>query len=154
MSTEVLTPRAPLPLLEPDVGAARRSLREQVGRLEAELVALQCSAFPKTAPIHMRKIARGGPRLLSIDELEATRDELHRALGEARAELSEQAQQEEAYLRLREDMLGDPAAHRWQLVRNQDCGGRACGAWHVRPRFGLLGVLMSWWRVVVSSGCP
>jgi hypothetical protein len=33
-------------------------------------------------------------------------------------------------------------------------GARGCGDWHVRPRLGLLGMLMNWWRVVVSSGCP
>jgi hypothetical protein len=24
----------------------------------------------------------------------------------------------------------------------------------VRPRWGVLGMLMNWWRVVISSGCP
>jgi hypothetical protein len=24
----------------------------------------------------------------------------------------------------------------------------------VRPRLGLIGMLMGWWRVVISSGCP
>ena len=154
--TELLTAPAPLPLLEPEVdhGAARRSLRDQVERLERELVALQCSAFPKVAPLQLRRVARGGPRLLSIDELEHLRDDLHRGLDAARAELSERAREEEELLRIREAMLLDPAAHKWKLVRNEDCGGRACGAWHVRPRFGLLGMLMNWWRVVVSSGCP
>ena len=152
MTTELLT--TPLPLVEPDVGAARRSLRDQVERLESELVALQCSSFPKPAPLKLGRTPRGGPRLLSIEELEALRDELHGALDDARAALSEQAEREQAYLRLREEMLRDPAAHRWQLVRNEDCGGRACGAWHVRPRLGLLGMLMNWWRVVISSGCP
>jgi hypothetical protein len=57
-------------------------------------------------------------------------------------------------MRLREEMLLDPAAHRWEIVRNDDVGARGCGDWHVRPRYGPIGVLMKWWRVVVSSGCP
>ena len=110
--------------------------------------------FPKPVHVALERVPRGGPRLLSIGELEQVRDDLHRALDGARTELSERARVEEANLRLREEMLANPAAHRWRIVRNEDCGGRACGAWHVRPRYGLLGMLMNWWRLVVSSGCP
>ena len=39
-------------------------------------------------------------------------------------------------------------------VSNEDVGEPGCRDWHVRPRFGLLGMLMRWWRVIVSSGCP
>jgi hypothetical protein len=39
-------------------------------------------------------------------------------------------------------------------VTNADVGEPGCRDWHVRPRFGLLGMLAGWWRVVVSSGCP
>ena len=38
--------------------------------------------------------------------------------------------------------------------RTADIGEPGCHDWHVRPRFGLLGMLAGWWRVVVSSGCP
>ena len=38
--------------------------------------------------------------------------------------------------------------------RTRDIGEPGCRDWHVRPRFGLLGMLAGWWRVVVSSGCP
>ncbi len=31
---------------------------------------------------------------------------------------------------------------------------RSLRHWHVRPRYGLLGMLMGWWRVKISSGCP
>ena len=53
-----------------------------------------------------------------------------------------------------EKMLLDPESHRWVHVSNEDIGEPGCTHWHVRPRFGLLGMLMRWWRVVVSSGCP
>ena len=37
---------------------------------------------------------------------------------------------------------------------NEDIGEPGCQHWHVRPRWRPLGMLMNWWRVVVSSGCP
>ena len=87
MTTAVLTPPLLPPRVEPDLAGARRSLRDQVARLEAELVALQCSSFPKPVRVALEHVPRGGPRLLSIGDLELMRDDLHRALGEARAEL-------------------------------------------------------------------
>ncbi len=57
-------------------------------------------------------------------------------------------------LRLIEEMLLDPAAHKWVCVSNQDIGEPGCKSWHVRPRLGPIGMLMGWWRVVISSGCP
>jgi hypothetical protein len=33
-------------------------------------------------------------------------------------------------------------------------GEPSCKTWEVRPRVGLLGMLMGWWRVKISSGCP
>ena len=53
-----------------------------------------------------------------------------------------------------EEMLLDPAAHRWVRVSNADIGEPGCKHWHVRPRGGILGMFVSWWRVVISSGCP
>jgi hypothetical protein len=53
-----------------------------------------------------------------------------------------------------EEMLADPAGHRWARVRRDELGDPGCGAWEVRPRAGLLGMLLNWWRVKLSSGCP
>jgi hypothetical protein len=53
-----------------------------------------------------------------------------------------------------EEMLADPAAHKWKIVSNEDIGDPGCKHWHSRPRWGLLGMVMGWWRVRVSSGCP
>ena len=44
--------------------------------------------------------------------------------------------------------------YRWVRVVNEDIGEPGCKHWHVRPRWGVLGMLMNWWRVVISSGCP
>ena len=35
-----------------------------------------------------------------------------------------------------------------------DIGEPGCGVWQVRPRLGLIGMLMGWWEVKLSSGCP
>jgi hypothetical protein len=39
-------------------------------------------------------------------------------------------------------------------VANRDLGENGCGVWQVRPRLGLIGMLMGWWQVKLSSGCP
>jgi hypothetical protein len=51
-------------------------------------------------------------------------------------------------------MLRDPARHRWVRLPVADLGERGCGAYHVRPRLGVVGMLMGWWHVKLSSGCP
>jgi hypothetical protein len=51
-------------------------------------------------------------------------------------------------------MLADPAAHRWARVPLAALGEPGCGAYVVRPRLGLIGMLAGWWEVKLSSGCP
>jgi hypothetical protein len=144
----------PLQLVtRPDEAAARRTLLEQIARLESELGALFCSAFPRE--LDCRVPSRGGgPRLLSLRELEEVRDDLAERLSRGRLQLSERTAQEEEYRRLIEAMLLEPEKHKWVRVRNEDIGERGCKSWHVRPRFGLIGMFAGWWRVVISSGCP
>ena len=48
----------------------------------------------------------------------------------------------------------DPAGNRFARVSRQDLGEPGCGVWQVRPRLGLIGMLMGWWEVKLSSGCP
>jgi hypothetical protein len=129
-----------------DLPAARRSLREQISRLEAELAALHPA--PPAAP------ASAGPRLLTLAELEQVRDELAERLAAARRVEEVRGFKQQLSRRLREEMLLDPSHHKLVRVSNEDVGEPGCCDWHVRPRFGLLGMLINWWRVVVSSGCP
>ena len=51
-------------------------------------------------------------------------------------------------------MLLEPGKHRFERVSCSDLGQPGCGAWEVRPRLGLIGMLMGWWQVKLSSGCP
>jgi hypothetical protein len=52
----------------------------------------------------------------------------------------------------RDAMVGNPAAHRREVISSQDTGEPGSAKWEVEPRYGPLGVLMNWWRVKVSGG--
>jgi hypothetical protein len=129
-------------------------LLDQIAKLESELASLFCSAYPRTGFDWSVKSSRGGPRILSLGELELVRDELAERLEDNRRELSDRTLVEEHNRRLIEEMLLEPDKHRWVRVGNCDIGEPGCKHWHVRPRLGLLGMLMGWWRVRISSGCP
>jgi hypothetical protein len=92
--------------------------------------------------------------MLTLADLERLRDELAARVKEAQQALAERAHEEERNRRLIEEMLLQPERHRWVRVQHADIGEPGCRQWHVRPRLGLLGMLMNWWRVVLSSGCP
>jgi hypothetical protein len=47
-----------------------------------------------------------------------------------------------------------PAQHRFARISCRELGEPGCGVWQVRPRLGLIGMLMGWWQVKLSSGCP
>jgi hypothetical protein len=146
--------RAPFaPATEVDEAAIRRQLRDQIARLEGELGALFCSAYPRTG-FEWNVPSRGGPRLLSLTELEELRDALATRLQHNRRVLGDRTYVEELHRCRIEQMLLEPERHKWVRVRNEDIGERGCKEWHVVPRYGLLGMLMNWWRVRISSGCP
>jgi hypothetical protein len=138
-----------------DERAARRTLLNQVGRLEGELASVFCATWPRTEMPRPTVAGRGGgPRLLSLAELEELRDELAARVSDARRALSDRTWVEDQNRRLIEEMLLEPERHKWRRVSAEDIGEPGCKHWHVRPRFGLVGMLLNWWRVVISSGCP
>ena len=67
---------------------------------------------------------------------------------------SERTAVEEQFRCRIEEMLLDPEAHKWVRVSNANIGEPGCKHWHVRPRWGILGMFLNWWRVRISSGCP
>jgi hypothetical protein len=140
-------------VVEVDERAARRSLREQIARLEGELAAAFVTAYPRTG-FEWAVPAVAGPRMLSLGELERVRDDLAARLHGARQEIAERTAREEENRRLIERMMLDPARYKFVRVSREDIGERGCGHWHVRPRLGLIGMLMGWWQVKLSSGCP
>jgi hypothetical protein len=132
---------------------AREELRRQIATLEARLGRLFSSAFPRGG-IDWSVGAVGGPRVLGVADLERVRDALAFRLREAQRELDRRGAVEEANRGLLESMIAEPERHRWVRVSNEDVGERGCRHWHSRPRWGLLGMLMGWWRVKLSGGCP
>ena len=153
LDRDVALTLAPVPGVEVDERAVRRTLRDQIAKLEDELGALFCSTYPRSG-FEWAVSSRGGPRLLSTGELERLRDDLADKLQHNRRLLSDRTYVEELNRRRIEEMMLDPASFKWMRVGNEDIGERGCKHWHVRPRYGVLGMLMNWWRVRISSGCP
>ena len=155
------TPAAQPPQIRPPVAPrtfpherpARHALLEQIARLEEELAQLFCSTWPRQG-FEWEVRSRSGPRLLPLGELEELRDDLAERVRETRRALSDRTYVEEQNRCLIEEMLIEPERHRWVRVGNEDIGEPGCKHWHVRPRWGLLGMLLNWWRVRISSGCP
>ena len=133
--------------------AARTELRRQIARMERELADLFATTFPRRG-IDWTVPAAGGPRVIGVAELERTRDALADRLAAARTEIARRADEEQASRELVERMIADPAEHRWVRVRNEDVGEPGCKHWHSRPRWGIIGMFLGWWRVKLSSGCP
>jgi hypothetical protein len=132
---------------------ARDDLRRQIAALERELGQLFASAFPRPG-IEWGVGSPGGPRLLPLGELERVRDALVVRLADAGAEIRRQAEIEEANRGLLERMIAAPDRYRWGIISNADIGEPGCRHWHARPRWGILGMLLGWWRIRLSSGCP
>jgi hypothetical protein len=147
-------PSVPLVTTGPDERAARRDLLEQIARLESDLAALFCSAYPRGGFDWAVKSRGGGPRVLSLSELERLRDDLAERLHDVRRTLSDRTWVEEQNRRLIEEMMLAPETLKWVRVGAEDIGERGCKHWHVRPRWGILGMMLNWWRVRISSGCP
>jgi hypothetical protein len=143
----VTSPAVPLHRTGADERAALRDLRDQIARLERELARSLADAFPRREPARDGRSAsaQAGPRLLTLGQLECIRDELAGRIEALRSNRGAE--------RL-EQMLLAPERHRWEKVTSADLGEPGCRVWQVRPRLGLIGMLMGWWRVKISSGCP
>lgn len=137
-----------------DEREARLQLRQQIARLETELAALFGDAFGRTEVPHRVDALAAAPRVLDLGELEMVRDRLADRIAEARQALAERARVEVENRELVEKMLAAPQDFKWVRVSREDLGLHGCGHWHSRPRLGPIGMLMGWWRVKVSSGCP
>jgi DNA-binding transcriptional regulator YhcF (GntR family) len=142
---EELQPRTP-----EEERSARAALRGQIARLEAKL-APYVKAGGSVDELSPRE---AHPRLASIDELEAIRDDLVSKLKRAQADAQRGEDRKSAARRWREDAIADPPAHRWEYATREDLGEPGCGRVEVRPAWGPVGALMDWWRVKMSSGCP
>ncbi len=153
--------------------SARRALKSQIARLERELSELVAVGFPHISPLHGETSvptgancssrthgARaglgllGGPRLLSLGELERARDRLAARVADTRRCAEERAEFERGSRMLLERMQLEPGHYKFVRLPVADLGEGGCGVWEVRPRLGLIGMLAGWWHVKLSSGCP
>ena len=87
---DAAAPLAPFEV-EVDEGAARRTLRTQIARLERELASLFATARPGD-DLDWRVGTPGGPRVLDIGDLEALRDDLATRVEEIRRAQRERAE--------------------------------------------------------------
>ncbi len=152
---DLLARETPIALrVEVDERLARTELRRQIGRLERQLAALLSEGFGRVEVAHRVDALAPEPRVLDLGELERLRDALADRVAEARVTLREQDRVEAENRELLRQMIASPADFKWVQISRDDLGLPGCGHWHSRPRLGLLGMLMGWWRVRVSSGCP
>lgn len=142
------------PRVEIDERLARAELRRQVGHLERQLAALLAEGFGRVEIDYRVAAVAAEPRVLDLGQLERLRDELATRIADARLTLREQEQVERGNRELLDRMLAAPADYKWVRVSRDDLGLPGCGHWHSRPRLGWVGMLMGWWQVKVSSGCP
>jgi hypothetical protein len=138
---------------EPEERAARRTLRSQIARLEHELANAFVTAYPMGG-LDQPPARFAEPRMLDLGELELVRDELAERLHCARVTIAERADEQAEKRLALERMLLDPGSHRYARISSRELGEPGCGVWQVRPRMGLIGMLMGWWQVKLSSGCP
>ena len=142
------------PATETDERAARRTLLDQIANLEGELAQLFCTTFPRAGFEWSVASPSGGPRVLPMGELERVRDGLAARLADNRLQLDRRALVEERNRGRIEHMLLEPELHKFEIISHEDIGEPGCKHWHVLPRWGVLGMLLKWWRVRISSGCP
>ena len=138
-----------------EIGArdARRSLRRQIAKLEREFADAFVTAYPMGG-FDLPAGTPAEPRLLDLEELERVRDDLAERVRVARLTIAERGDEQAASRLLLERMLLEPGKYRFSRVSRHALGESGCGVWHVRPRLGLIGMLMGWWQVKLSSGCP
>lgn len=137
-----------------DERLARAQLRQQIARLEGELARTFAEAFGHTRVATGVEALAAEPRILDLGELERVRDTLADRIAEARLRIGERAEQEARDRELLRRMLAAPADFKGLRVTRAQVGEPGCGAWYSTPRLGPIGLLMGWWRVKVSSGCP
>jgi hypothetical protein len=147
--------------------AVRRELRTQIARMERELSEIVADTFPHISPNRAFALddavrdgarggsdARSGPCLLTLAELERTRDRLAGRMQELRRLAAERGEHERRSWELLERMKLEPGRYKFTRLPVSDLGQGGCGVWEVRPRLGLIGMLAGWWQVKLSSGCP
>ena len=147
--------------------AARGSLQAQIARLERELSGIVADRFPRLSPCAGSGPADdltgsaaatgepfGGPRLLSLEQLELMRDRLAGRVQDLRRCEQHCAERQQRAQELLARMKLEPTSYKFVRLPVAELGQGGCGVWEVRPRLGLIGMLAGWWQLKLSSGCP
>jgi hypothetical protein len=155
------------PLRRDGERAARGSLQAQIARLERELSDIVADAFPRLSPCADSGPADGlsgsaaaagapfgGPRLLSLEQLELLRDRLAGRVQDLRRCEQHCVERQQRAHELLAQMKLEPARYKFVRLPVTELGQGGCGVWEVRPRLGLIGMLAGWWQLTLSSGCP
>jgi hypothetical protein len=154
---QIRPPSVPeFPSLRTDRATERRlrdDLRRQIALLERRLGELFAAAFPRQG-IDFAVASAGGPRVLGVADLERVRDALALRLRDAETEVARRGRIEERNRQRLDAMLEAPQNYRWLRISAREIGEPSCRTWTSEPRLGVIGMLMGWWRVKVSSGCP
>ena len=137
-----------------DERAARRSLRGQIARLERACSRVVADGFPYIAAPADANVPGDCPLLLSFAELERLRDRLVWQVHELHHQAAEHTEHVCRSRELLERMQLEPGRYKFMRLPVANLGQGGCGAWEVRPRLGLIGMLAGWWHVKLSSGCP
>ena len=149
---EQLSPgRTPVVIPEVDELAARRTLREQIARLERELVTRLPGACPRLPPARRVALApaRGCSRWASSSACATSWPVASRACAPRRRQAAAPGRARallERMLPTRPPQVGAGLQRRARRARLQ--------ALARPPAAGPVGMLAGWWHVKVSSGCP
>ncbi|MHB1539141.1 MAG: hypothetical protein ACYCUM_03415 [Solirubrobacteraceae bacterium] len=135
--------------------AAKRSLKMQIARLEAQLSALLLAGLPHLpAPRAREGTGSTPPRIATLAQLERRRDTLVAHVRHTQTAAAARIDHEREARALLRAMQLEPGRYKFFALRAADVGEAGCGVWHVRPRLGIVGMLAGWWQVKLSSGCP
>ena len=133
---------------------ARHQFHRQIARLEHELAETLARLDVTHRPSRPAEAATPAPRVLTSEELEATRDALVALLSDAQDLIALQRGDRAEAKALLKRMSDAPAEYRWTTITTKDLGVEGCKSWQSVPVLGPVGMLGNWWRIRMSSGCP
>lgn len=139
-------------LLRPGL-AQRGEFMRHIEKLELELQQVLSALTPRNRPIPLTSLS-ARPHLLSLSELELVRDGLAAELSRAEEALARQIHTRREKRVLLKRMTEEPVKFRWAKVTTIDLGEPGCRTWESVPKLGPVGMIASWWRIRISSGCP
>ena len=134
---------------------ARRCARRSPG-LERQLGDALVTAFPHTDGRRAGPAAGRGPRVLGARRARGPARRARRPSCARRARRSSERGRAAARptASCSSGCCSSPSATSSPACTASDVDMGGCGAYQVRPRLGLIGMLLGWWHVKLSSGCP